>query len=113
MAIDHAKEVLAAMDDKYSTRMDLFLVECCLILASPVPRQRYASTISTAIKAQFSLDTIGDMVAYAIENELDTISDLICRDCFGFSGGRKSGQCTCAEDAAYYAERLRLAACSL
>lgn len=113
MTIDHTKEVLTTIDDKYSMRMDLFLVECCLILATPNVVGWKKSRTRQAIESQFSLNTIGDMVAYAIENEVDTISNMICRDCFGFSGGRDSGKCTCAENAAHLAELMRLDACNL
>lgn len=107
------KEVLATIDDKYSSRMDLFLAECCLILARPNVSRWNKSRTRQAIESHFTDNTIRDIVAYAIENEVDTVSNMICRDCFGFAGGREDGKCTCEEDKAFAAEQLRKAACEL
>ena len=109
------KEVHTTIDDKYSSRMDSFLVECCFILARPNVSCWDKSRTRQAIESHFTDNTIRDIVAYAIENEVDTVSNMICRDCFGFAGGRE--KCSCEEtrlaDEQFAAEQLRKAACEL
>lgn len=103
------------LSEKYTLSFNPFLLACIESLTLPYQRHENRSDSCRLVEKTFSDNTIRDMVAYAIDQEVVSINDMICLECGGFSGGRE--KCSCEEtrlaDEEFAAEQLRKAACSL